>query len=216
MQRTQQDHPWLIIGLMMLGIVARLVPHAWNATPLTAIALLGGTYLAKRWAILLPLIIVAASDAILGWHNTILFTWAAFALTGVIGLWVRQRPHISRIATGALIGSGLFFLITNFGVWIAGELYARTLAGLQQCFIAAIPFWRNTLVGDRFSSIDLALMKHIAVASHAKLQLRVEIFNVLNTDNFFLPVGDLTKANAGQVTRAADALQIQLGARFTF
>ena len=83
------NHSLIIIGLILLGIVARLAPHPPNATPLMAIALFGGTYLAKRWSILLPLIIVATSDLIIGWHDTVLFTWGAFALTGVIAWWVR-------------------------------------------------------------------------------------------------------------------------------
>ena len=144
----RREHTWLVIGLMVLGIIARLVPHPWNATPLMAIALFGGTYLSKRWAILLPLAMVIVSDAILGWHNTIPFTWGAFLLTGLIAWWIRPRPSANRILFGALTGSVLFFLITNFGVWIVGELYPRTAAGFWECYIAAIPFFRNTVFGD--------------------------------------------------------------------
>ena len=142
------EHRWLVIGLIVLGVVARLVPHPWNATPLMAIALFGGTYLAKRWAILLPLAIVALSDVLLGWHNTVSFTWGAFTLSGMIAWWIRSRPSATRILVGALAGSGLFFLITNFGVWVMGGLYPRTTAGLWECYVAAIPFFRNSLAGD--------------------------------------------------------------------
>ena len=138
----------LIYSLLLLGIVARLVPHPWNATPAMAIALFGGTYLSRRWAILLPLAIVAVSDLLIAWHNTIPFTWGAFALTGTLGWWVRQRPGPSRILVSALAGSALFFLITNFGVWAVGGLYPKTLAGLWECYVAAIPFFRTDLIGN--------------------------------------------------------------------
>ena len=147
---TLEEHrkPWLVVALILLGIVARLVPHPWNATPTMAIALFGGTYLSKRWAILLPFSIVAISDLLIGWHSTIPFTWGAFALTGLLAWWIRRQPTTLRILTGALAGSIVFFLITNFGVWLTGELYPQTLTGLHECYLAAIPFFRNSLVGD--------------------------------------------------------------------
>lgn len=139
---------WLICSLILLGVVSRLVPHPWNATPVMAMALFGGTYLSKRWSILLPLAAVAISDVFLGWHNTIAFTWGAFALTGLLAWWVRAHPSATRIFVGALSGSVAFFLITNFGVWVVGDLYPRTAAGFWECYVAAIPFFRGTLMGD--------------------------------------------------------------------
>ena len=142
------ERPWIIMGLILMGVVARLVPHPPNVTPLTAIALFGGTYLSRRWAVLLPLSIVGISDLLLGWDAAIPFSWAAFALTGLVAWWVRARPGPGRIAAGALAGSVAFFLITNFGVWLIGELYPRTTAGFWECYVAAIPFFRNTVMGD--------------------------------------------------------------------
>ncbi|MBI4003931.1 MAG: hypothetical protein HY353_02820 [Candidatus Omnitrophica bacterium] len=139
---------WLVVGLILVGIVSRLVPHPWNATPLTAIALFGGTYLPKRWAILSPLAIVALSDAFLGWHSTIPFTWGAFAVTGLLGWWIRVRLSATRILAGSLLGSVIFFVVTNFGVWAVEAIYPRTLAGLWQCYVAGLPFFRNMLAGD--------------------------------------------------------------------
>ena len=141
-------HSSLAMGLILLGVVARLVPHPWNATPVMAIALFAGTYLSKRWAVILPLAIVASTDFILGWHATVPFTWGAFALTGMLAWWVRARPGPWRILGGAAAGSSLFFLLTNFGVWLTGELYPRTTDGLWQCYVAAVPFFRGTLAGD--------------------------------------------------------------------
>jgi hypothetical protein len=139
---------WIAVGLIALGIVARLVPHPWNATPVMAIALFAGTYLSKRWAIILPLVIVASTDLLLGWHATVPFTWGAFALTGMLAWWVRARPGPWRILGGAATGSTLFFLLTNFGVWLAGDLYPWTADGLWQCYVAAVPFFRGTVLGD--------------------------------------------------------------------
>lgn len=144
----RKDHPWIVLGLISFGVASRLVPHPPNATPLMAIALFGGVYLSKRWAIFLPLGAVMISDLFLPLDKTVVFNWTAFALTGMLAWWVRAQPGAGRIALASLAGSGLFFVITNLGVWLGGQLYPRTAAGLQQCFIAAVPFFRNTLAGD--------------------------------------------------------------------
>ena len=138
----------IILAFLLLGIASRLAPHPWNATPLMAIALFGGTYLSRRWAILLPWAAIALSDLVLGWHRTIPFTWGAVLLTGFLAWWLRARPSTGRIVTASLAGSCLFFVVTNFGVWMVGGLYPQTLEGLRQCYVAAIPFFRNSIAGD--------------------------------------------------------------------
>jgi hypothetical protein len=148
MQRT--DRPWIVLGLIAFGVASRLAPHPPNTTPLAAIALFGGVYLSRRWAVLLPLAAVMISDIFLPWDATVPFNWAAFALTGVLAWWVRAHPSAARIGVGAVAASLLFFVITNAGVWVGGQLYPRTLTGLGQCFAAAVPFFRNTLAGDLF------------------------------------------------------------------
>ncbi len=75
---------------------------------------------------------------------------------------------------------------------------------------------RNTLRGDGTNNLDLAFYKSIATRGDSRLQVRIEIFNAFNTPFYFLPVGDLTKANAGSVVRAGDARQIQLGLKLLF
>ncbi len=148
MNGTSKISQTLVGGLILLGVIARLVPHPWNASPVAAIALFGGAWLSKRWSLILPLAIMALSDLFLGLHATIPFTWGAFALTGLLGWWIRRAPTPTRILAGALTGSALFFLLTNFGVWLVGGLYPRTLEGLWTCYIAAIPFVRATVLGD--------------------------------------------------------------------
>lgn len=139
---------WLVVGLILVGIVSRLVPHPWNATPLTAIALFGGTYVSKRWSLFLPLGIIALSDLVLGWHSTMPFTWGAFVATGLLAWWIRVRPSAARIVAGSLLGSVIFFVVTNFGVWAMQTLYPKTAAGLWECYVAGLPFFRNALAGD--------------------------------------------------------------------
>lgn len=140
-------NPLLIISF---AVILRLLPHPPNFAPIAAMALFGGFYLNKRYALVVPLIAMLISDYLLGFHNTILFVYGSFIITGIIGLWLRSHKAFSNIIAAILISSLLFFLITNFGVWFVGNLYPKTFAGLIQSYFFAIPFFRNTLFGDLF------------------------------------------------------------------
>ena len=139
------------LGLILLAMAGRFAPHPPNVTPLTAVALLGGAYLPKRWAIAVPLAAIVLSDLVIGLHDVVAFTWTSIALISLLGWWIRRRPEMSRIALASVLGSTFFFLLTNFGVWLLGDqgtMYPRTLEGLGTCYVAALPFFRNALLGD--------------------------------------------------------------------
>lgn len=140
-------NPFLII---VFAVVLRLVPHEPNFAPITAMALFGGAYFSKKYALIVPLVALFISDAIIGFHSTMPFVYGSFLLSGVIGLWLHNHKNVVNVAAGTFGASVLFFLITNLGVWLAGGLYPHTGSGLVQCFINAIPFFRNTVLGDFF------------------------------------------------------------------
>ena len=146
----------VLSGMILAAAAARLVPHAPNFTPIAAIALFGGAHFAdKRLAFGVPLAALLLSDLVLGFYHGMAVVYGSFALIVGLGLWLRSRRTIWPIAGAALVSSLLFFLVTNFGVWVAGSLYPQTLSGLGACYVAAIPFFRNTLGGDLFFSAVL-------------------------------------------------------------
>jgi hypothetical protein len=120
--------------------------HAWNFTPVIALALFSGVYLKKKQAIVLPLLLLVVTDMILGFHETIFFTWGSIVLIAVIGLWIRKNKNFKRVLGGGIASAILFYVITNFGVWFMMNMYPKTLAGLVECYVAAIPYFRNTMV----------------------------------------------------------------------
>ena len=132
------------------GVLLRLLPHPPNFTPVAALALFGGAYLDKRQALTIPLAIMVLSDLWIGLHGLIWWTWGSFLLIGVLGLRLKKHRKVSDFVGTTLIGSALFFIITNFGVWISTSWYPHTLNGLSACYLAAIPFFKNTLLGDLF------------------------------------------------------------------
>jgi len=137
----------LAIMLVLLGISLRLVPHLPNVIPVVAIALFTGTYLNKRYAPFLALMLMIVSDFFVGLHNVMAFTWISVVLISYLGIWLRERKTPAMVIGTSIASSVLFFVVTNFGVWLMGW-YPRTAAGLAQCFTLAIPFFRNMLLGD--------------------------------------------------------------------
>jgi hypothetical protein len=132
----------LALSLILIGVLLRFVPHAPNFAPIAAIALFGGAYLNKKQSFFVPLLLMIASDAILGLHNTVAFTWGSFALIALLGYSMKQKPSAGRVAALSLASSLLFYVITNFGVWLMGW-YPRTAQGLVDCYVMALPFLRD-------------------------------------------------------------------------
>jgi hypothetical protein len=155
-------NPFLIIAFAA-GL--RLLPHPPNFAPIAAMALFGGVYLNKKYALILPLLALFVSDLFLGFYGAPMmsFVYGSFFLTGCIGIFLKSHKRPAVIIASALFSSLLFYLITNFGVWFTGTMYPKTLTGLVNCYVMAIPFFRNTIIGDLiytsvfFASYEIAL-----------------------------------------------------------
>lgn len=148
------------IILVFIGALSRLVPHPANFTAIAAVALFGAVKMKdKKQAILIPIAAMLFSDTIFeiiyrlgaspfpGFHSGMWYVYGAFTLISLVGFWVRSSFSILRLALGTLVASLLFFMVTNFGVWLSGW-YGYTAEGLSACYIAAIPFYRNQVLGD--------------------------------------------------------------------
>ncbi len=149
----KNDHSFVRYGAAVLLIAAaafsRLLPHPANFTPIAAIALFGGVYFDKRFAFALPILAMLISDYFIGFHGEMYWVYGSFVLIGFIGLWLKNHKTPLLILGGTFASSILFFTVTNFGVWMkSGSMYAPTWAGLVECYVAAIPFFRNTVGGD--------------------------------------------------------------------
>ena len=143
----------LALFAAIVGAAAlRLVPHPPNFTPIGAMALFSGAYLGRRGAIALaaPLGALLLSDLVLGFYRGMPTVYFSVALIVLLGGMALKRVSPIRVGAAAIVSSILFFAITNFGMWLFSGFYPRTLLGLETCYIAAIPFFQNTLAGDLF------------------------------------------------------------------
>jgi hypothetical protein len=138
------------LAVLVLFVIAaslmRLLPHPPNFTPVTAIALFGGVYFNNRFlAIILPLVIMAISDMVIGFYNISYFVYGSFLLVSLLAIGYRKLD-----IKLTLLGSLLFFFVSNLGVWILG--YPKTIEGFVLCYTLAIPFLGYSLLGDLFFS----------------------------------------------------------------
>ncbi|OIO20121.1 MAG: hypothetical protein COY69_02445 [Candidatus Magasanikbacteria bacterium CG_4_10_14_0_8_um_filter_32_14] len=148
----KNKHIYLIIALIIVGFTLRLLPHPANFAPIMALALFSGLYLPKRLNVIIPVVAMLISDIFLGFYSLpIMFSvYASFILATILGTWLKKHKNLGNVILTTFAGSALFFLATNFSVWTFGTMYTHNLPGLMQSYYMALPFFRNSLLGDLF------------------------------------------------------------------
>ena len=141
----------VLAGMILIAAFTRLIPHPPNFTAIGAMALFGGAYFSRKsLAYAVPLTAMFLSDIIIGFHPGMYAVYLSFILIVMIGMTLRDKKKVGNIFFASVSASVLFFIITNFALWLTGNLYPKTAAGLAVCFTAAIPFFHYTLLGDLF------------------------------------------------------------------
>ena len=153
----------LIVALIVIGILGRMIPHPPNFTPIIAIALLASYVFKNKWIVILtPLMAMWISDLVLnnyrytGHHDggflvfssSSLWVYGPIICIALLGTVLIKKVKISNIALSSISGSLIFFLVSNFGVWISGTMFPKSLFGFIACYTAALPYFGNALVGD--------------------------------------------------------------------
>jgi hypothetical protein len=162
MKKTIQLRYPILILLVFGCAFSRLIPHMHNFSPLGAMALFGAAYFAQKWqGILIPLLATWVSDLLI--NNVIYaryypeFTWfysgfywqyGSYILISVAGFFILRKVTSTTVLAGALSATTLFFLISNFGCWVANPMYNQSFYGLLSCYAAGLPFLKGTLLGD--------------------------------------------------------------------
>ena len=138
-----------------------ILPHAWHFTPVAASLLFFGARGSRRqmW---MPLALLVATDVILTkfiyaytlpWDHLVTFAWYAAILW--LGTNLREKSGPVRVIGAALASSVSFFLVSNFAVWAAWQMYPKTVGGLMMSYAAGLPFFRGTVESDLFFSIAM-------------------------------------------------------------
>jgi hypothetical protein len=152
-----------LIAMILAAATTRVLPHPWNFTAVGAMCLFGGATFPRRWAAFaVPMIALAISDVAIAYlqyggdlSTMTPFKYLLFAATVGMGMLLRGRTNFTTVTGMAIAASVMFFVVSNFQVWLDGKLYPMTAEGLVACYIAAIPFAQNMLYANLFYSAVL-------------------------------------------------------------
>ena len=134
---------FIVISFLSI-LVSRLIPHPPNFTSAIAVAFYLPALFGFKY-IILSLIAFILSDLLLGMHNMLLFTWGSILLIGIFSKYFKN--YYFRLM--GIVGSCLiFFIISNFGVWLLSNTYSSDIAGLITCYIMGLPFLINSLLSS--------------------------------------------------------------------
>ena len=169
MNESRNNNFYLVLGLILIVAFSRLIPHYPNFTPLCAIALFGAKYFNNKYlAYILPLFALWLSDIIINnfvlgeyfneftlFYSGFYWQYGSFILITLFGRLTLKNVSVSKILGISSSSSLIFFVISNFGVWVSSAFYPNTISGLISCYVAAIPFYYGTLGGAIFYSFFL-------------------------------------------------------------
>ncbi len=151
----------LALTLTVLAALLRLLPHPPNFSPVGGLALFGGARLKGWQAYVVPLLVMLITDPIrsLVEGHYAAYSWATLVIYGCFLINValgrvllQHSSNIARIGLVSVLGSIQFYLFTNLPSWWGNPIYGHTAAGFAACYLAALPFFGRTLLGDLFYS----------------------------------------------------------------
>ena len=164
------------ISLILILAFARLIPHPWNFTPVIAVAILSGYFFKNiylSFSILLISMLIA--DVFLGFYENMIFVYISLLLIAFVFFKISKKINFKNLFIYSFAGSLIFFMISNFGVWILGSPglanipYEKSLAGLIECYILAIPFFGNTFLSTLiFSYPAIFIYRSLTARSGAR------------------------------------------------
>ena len=140
----------LAVLVILILVFFRLIPHPPNFTPILAISVFSGIkFKSNLFSYFVPILAMFLSDAIIGFHSGIYLIYATLIIAAAVS------KRFNNINSAALSSSFLFFLITNFHVWVISSTYPKTLLGIIECYTLALPFFAMTLLSTFFFTYSL-------------------------------------------------------------
>jgi hypothetical protein len=141
------------ISLILILAFARLIPHPPNFTPIIAVAIVSGYFFKNiNLSLLTLLVAMLISDLFIGFYENVIFVYASLLLITFVFHKISNKINFKNLFIYGFAGSLVFFVVSNFGVWMLGSpgvydvAYDKNLSGLIECYILAIPFFGNTFL----------------------------------------------------------------------
>ena len=141
------------ISLILILALARLIPHPPNFTPIIAVAIMSGYFFKNiNLSFLILIVAMLVSDLFIGFYENMIFVYASLLLITFVFYKISNKINFKNLFIYSFVGSLIFFIVSNFGVWALGSpgvydiAYEKNLNGLVECYILAIPFFGNTFL----------------------------------------------------------------------
>ena len=148
MLSNNKQKSYLALGLVILAVISRFIPHPANFTPLMAMSIFAGIlFTDKRFAFIIPILAMILTDIVLGLHSAIPFVYISLLLGVFSGFVLKKNLKFSRVFTFSVANSIQFFIITNFGFWLTGGFYPLSLSGLMEAYFMGLPFLSHSSIG---------------------------------------------------------------------
>ena len=177
----------IISIIILLAAFTRIMPHPPNFSPMAAIGLFGAAHFAKKWqAFLIPLIGIWISDLVINnfiysshssnfvwFYDGFYWQYISYILIIFAGLFIFNRGiSITKTVGGMISSSGIFFLVSNFGVWAGGTMYPKNFGGLITCYAAGVPFIHNTIISDVLFTTVLFGTYYLLQVEYSSLKIK--------------------------------------------
>ena len=164
------------ISLILILAFARLIPHPPNFTPIIAVAIISGYFFKNiNLSLLTLLIAMLISDLFIGFYENVIFVYSSLLLITFVFHKISNKINFKNLFIYGFAGSLIFFIISNFGVWALGSpgvqdiVYDKSLNGLIECYILAIPFFGNTFLSTViFAYPAIFIYKSLTVRSSSR------------------------------------------------
>jgi len=141
------------IFLLFFLTTSRLIPHEPNFTPIFSVSVLGFLFFENVITrVSLVLLSMFLSDIFLGFHSSMFFVYISIVLIIILS---SQKSYLIMVLLAPIV----FFIISNFGVWLNSDIYSKNINGLLECYIMAIPFLKNLFISTFFYTIIILLSR---------------------------------------------------------
>ena len=145
----------ITVGIFLVLAASRFIPHPPNFTSLIALSF----YVPLLFGLnFIPAVMICfiVTDIIIGFHFTTFFTWGSVLIIGLLSSYFKEK--LSKRVFGSLIGAVVFFIISNFGVWLLSNTYSGDITGLITCYVMGIPFLKNSLASSLAIAVFIELL----------------------------------------------------------
>jgi hypothetical protein len=184
MKTQNKQLVFIAAGLILVAAITRLIPHPPNFAPIASLAIFGGSVITnKKYALVLPLGALLLSDILFELFTTTQgfydisqsFVYGAFILITFLATQIKKVNTIN-IFLACIWSGAIFFILSNFGVWLTGIYYPKTFTGLIACYAAAVPFYKNELFGNMLLNTFMSNMFFTALLFGAYALIKKTVF----------------------------------------